>query len=117
MYLRNTDYVPRTDGPLSSSAKYPDVTVDIIDTLGYQAVLRFNHLYPPFDNVGVRRALLGVFSQVDMMQAVAGEDTSMWRAGVGFFSPTSPSANDAGMEVLNGPRDLGRGETGARGAG
>ena len=32
--------------------KNPDVTVDIIDTLGYQAVLRFNHLYPPFDNVG-----------------------------------------------------------------
>src|SRR5580692_3499316 len=62
--------------------KHSDVTVDIIDTLGYQAVLRFNHLYPPFDNVGVRRALLGAFSQVDMMQAVAGEDTSMWRSGV-----------------------------------
>jgi peptide/nickel transport system substrate-binding protein len=86
--------------------KRSDLTVDIIDTLGYQAVLRFNHLYPPFDNVGIRRALLGAFSQTDMMQAVAGEDPSMWRAGVGFFSPTSPFANDAGMEVMNGPRDL-----------
>jgi peptide/nickel transport system substrate-binding protein len=86
--------------------KNPDVTVDIIDTLGYQAVLRFNHLYPPFDNAGIRRALLGAFSQTDMMQAVAGEDRSMWRDGVGFFSPASVFANDAGMEVLNGPRDL-----------
>ena len=40
------------------------------------------------------------------MQAVAGDDRSMWRAGVGIFTPASPLANDAGMAVLNGPRDL-----------
>ena len=27
--------------------KHKDVTVDVIDTLGYYGVLRFNHLYPP----------------------------------------------------------------------
>jgi len=86
--------------------KQPEVTVDVIDTLGYMAVLRFNHLHPPFDNVGIRRALLGAFSQTEMMQAVAGDDRSMWKAGVGIFTPTSPFANDEGMEVLNGPRDL-----------
>ena len=67
--------------------KDPNLTVDIIDFLGYQAVLRFNHLYPPFDNPGIRRALLGAFSQTDMMQAVAGENPTMWKDGVGFFSP------------------------------
>ena len=76
--------------------------------LGYYAVLRFNHLHPPFDNVAIRRALLGAFSQADMMVAVAGEDHSMWKTGVGFFTPTSPLANDAGMDVLNAPRDLGQ---------
>jgi len=86
--------------------KHKDVTVDVIDTLGYYGVLRFNHLYPPFNNVGIRRALLGAFSQADMMAAVAGEDRSMWKTGVGFFTPTSPLANDAGMEALNSPRDL-----------
>jgi peptide/nickel transport system substrate-binding protein len=151
VFVRNTGYVPRTDGPAVGTAgpkianfervewhtipdaataagalqsgevdwweqpttdllpllrKLPDVKVDIIDTLGYQAVLRFNHLQPPFDNPGIRRALLGAFSQTDMMQAVAGDDSSMWKAGVGFFSPASPFANDAGMEVMNGPRDL-----------
>ena len=30
----------------------------------------------------------------------------MWKAGVGIFNPASPYANDAGMEVLNRPRDL-----------
>jgi peptide/nickel transport system substrate-binding protein len=86
--------------------KHKDITVDIIDTLGYYAELRFNHLYPPFDNPAIRRALLGAFSQTDMMQAVAGEDRSMWQAGVGFFTPISPFANDAGMDLLNSPRDL-----------
>jgi peptide/nickel transport system substrate-binding protein len=97
--------------------KRSDVTVDIVDTLGYMGVLRFNHLYPPFDNAGVRRALLGAFSQTDMMQAVAGEDPSMWRAPVGFFSPLSAFANDAGMEAVTSPRDLAkvRRELGAAG--
>ena len=88
--------------------KRSDLTVDIVDTLGYMGVLRFNHLYPPFDNPGVRRALLGAFNQTDMMQAVAGEDSSMWKAGVGFYNPASAFANDAGMEVMNSPRDLTR---------
>jgi peptide/nickel transport system substrate-binding protein len=86
----------------------PELVVDVIDTLGYYAVLRFNHLHPPFNNAGIRRALLGAFSETDMMTAVAGDDRSMWTAGVGTFTPRSPLANDAGMEVLNGPRDLAR---------
>ncbi len=86
--------------------KNKDVTVDVIDTLGYCAVLRFNHLHPPFNNAAIRQALLGAFSQLDMMTAVAGDDTAMRTTGVGFFTPSSSLANDAGMEVLNSPRDL-----------
>ena len=151
VYQRNTDYIPRTDGPpvgtvgpkianfdrvewhtipdaataaaalqsgemdwweqatsdlLPLLRKNPNLTIDVIDTLGYYAVLRFNHLYPPFNNAGIRRALLGAFSETDMMTAVAGNDHSMWTAGVGTFTPSSPLANDAGMEVLSSPRDL-----------
>ena len=86
--------------------KNPDVTVAVIDTLGYHAVLRFNHLYPPFNNANIRRALLGAFSQTDMMIAVAGNDRSMWKAAVGYFQPDTPCASAAGMEALNSPRDL-----------
>jgi hypothetical protein len=38
------------------------VVVEVLDTLGYVAVLRFNHLHPPFNNAGVRRALAGAHS-------------------------------------------------------
>ncbi len=86
--------------------KNSNLTVDVIDTLGYYAVLRFNHLFPPFSNPGIRRALLHAFSETDMMTAVAGNDRSMSTVSVGTFTPSSPLANDAGMEVLNGPRDL-----------
>lgn len=82
------------------------VTVDVLDTLGYHSVMRFNHLHAPFDNPAIRRALLGAFSQADMMTAVAGTDTKMWFDGVGFFHPSSPLANKAGMEVLMSPRNL-----------
>jgi peptide/nickel transport system substrate-binding protein len=40
------------------------------------------------------------------MEAVGGPDKELWRTGVGLFPPGTPMANDAGMEVLNGPRDI-----------
>ena len=65
--------------------EHADATVDIIDTPGYQAAQRFNLLLPKWSNVAVRRTLPGAFSQTDMMQAMAGHDPSIWRAGRGFF--------------------------------
>jgi peptide/nickel transport system substrate-binding protein len=68
-------------------------------------ILRFNHLHPPFNNVAVRRALLGAVDQAEAMTAVAGTDPAFWRDGIGLFAAGTPLANDAGVEVLRGPRD------------
>ncbi len=87
-------------------AKDKTVTVAIKDPTGAIAILRMNQLVPPFDNPAIRRALLGAVDQEDYMVAVAGSDKEMWQTGVGVFLPGSPLANDAGMEVLNGKRDL-----------
>jgi peptide/nickel transport system substrate-binding protein len=70
--------------------------------------MRPNHLYPPFDNPRIRRALLGAINQKDFMIAIAGTDPAFWRTGVGFFCPASPMASSAGMSVLTGPRDVER---------
>jgi peptide/nickel transport system substrate-binding protein len=67
--------------------------------------LRFNHLHPPFDNVAVRRALLGAIDQAEAMTAVAGTDRTFWHDGIGLFGAGTPLANDAGIEVLRSPRD------------
>jgi peptide/nickel transport system substrate-binding protein len=82
------------------------IKVEIKDRNGTLGFMKLNNLQPPFDNAAIRRALLGAVVQSDYMIAIAGEDPTMWRAGVGIFTPGTDMATDAGMEVLNGPRDL-----------
>ncbi len=43
------------------------------NTLGGQALMRFNHLQPPFDNVKVRRAAMYALAQEDMLRAQVGD--------------------------------------------
>ncbi|MGG5887310.1 ABC transporter substrate-binding protein [Falsiroseomonas sp. HC035] len=69
------------------------------------SILRLNHLHPPFDNPAIRRALLGALDQAAYMTATFGDDRNLWRSGVGVFVPNTPMANDAGLAVLEGPRD------------
>ena len=68
-------------------------------------ILRFNHLYPPFDKPEARRAMLAAIDQVEAMTAVAGGDPANWLDGIGVFSSGTPLASDAGTEVLRRPRD------------
>jgi peptide/nickel transport system substrate-binding protein len=82
------------------------IQVEIKDRNGTLGLLKMNNLQPPFNNPAIRRALLGAVVQKDFMSAIAGEDPKMWRSGVGIFTPGTNMASDAGMEVLNGPRDL-----------
>jgi len=82
------------------------VRVEVKDHNGTLGILKMNNLQPPFDNAAIRRALLGAVSQKDYMTAITGTDPAMWREGVGIFTPGTPMATDAGMEVLNSPRDL-----------
>ncbi len=89
-------------------ARRRDLVIDRIETLGTVAMLRPNHLLPPFDDPAVRRALLPAMSQADFMAALFGEDHSLWRDGVGCFPPGSTLASDEGLEMLTAPRDLGR---------
>jgi peptide/nickel transport system substrate-binding protein len=83
-----------------------NIQLKVLDPAGLMAMVRLNHLNPPFNNPDIRRALLAGIRQSDYMQAVSGEDRTFWRDGIGFFLPGSPSASDAGMAALTGPRDL-----------
>ena len=82
------------------------LVVEQVDPTGFPSCVRFNFLYPPFDNPGVRRALLGAVDQSDFMTAIAGTDTSLWKDNVGFFPPGSPLQSDVGMAALTAPRDM-----------
>ena len=81
---------------------------EIQDPAGQVALLRLNHLQPPFNNPAVRRAVLGMVDQADYMTAIMGTDTTLWRTGAGVFTPGTPLATDIGMEALTSPRDPAR---------
>ncbi len=76
------------------------------DATGSIGVMRPNFLYPPFDNIAFRRALLGAINQSDFMTAAAGTDPTLTHTGIGAFCPTSPMASNVDLNLLTGPRDL-----------
>jgi peptide/nickel transport system substrate-binding protein len=85
-----------------------NVALDVIDPLPLSTVLRFNFLHAPFDRAEVRRAFMPAINQADFMQAIVGNDPSLFRTGVGIFTPGTPLANTEGLEPLTGPRSVDR---------
>jgi peptide/nickel transport system substrate-binding protein len=81
------------------------VSVQQVDPMGFFGILWINNAAPPFDNAKLRHALLPAINQQDFMAAVVGDQAQQSRTGMGMFTPGSPSASDAGMEILNGKRD------------
>jgi peptide/nickel transport system substrate-binding protein len=76
------------------------ITVEIQDPTGQMATMRLNHLTPPFNNPAVRRALLHAINQTDFMEAVVGDEPSMFHVPVGVFCPGTPMASTAGLDVF-----------------
>lgn len=76
-----------------------DVTVASTDPLGNVAMARFNHQQAPFNNAGVRRAVLMAMQQDAYMSAALG-DSRYWRNCYSVFPCGTPLANEAGSEVM-----------------
>ena len=81
------------------------VTVDVLETKGLIGFLRFNFLFPPFDNPAVRRVALRAVNQREFMEAVTG-GAAPFEARCGIFTPGTPMANDAAMDMLSGQHSL-----------
>ena len=89
-------------------ARNPDLVTSVVEVTGNIGLLRMNQLFPPFNNVAIRRALLGALNQADFMTAVAGTDRSVWRDKVAFFGPDTPMASDTGVAALSAQPDFDR---------
>src|SRR5437763_5274598 len=83
-----------------------DLVITVKDRTGEIGCLRFNHLYPPFDNPAVRRVVLSAMDQKEVMTAVAGAEPSLIKTDVGLFVPGTPMASTVGVEITQGPKDL-----------
>ncbi len=82
-----------------------DIVMAPLDPLGNTGCLRFNWLYPPFDNVKMRQAVQMVANQADFMTAFVG-DPKYWKVCPSVFTCGTPMASNAGSEVLSGKRDF-----------
>lgn len=81
------------------------ISMSVAETQGLLGWLRFNFLYPPFDNPKIRRVALKAVNQKDFMEAVVGT-AAPYDAQTGIFTSGSPSASTAGMEALSGKHDI-----------
>ena len=60
-------------------AKSPDIVREATDASGRLAIMRLNHLHPPFDNPKVRAAVRMAVKQEDYMNATQGDDATLWQ--------------------------------------
>jgi peptide/nickel transport system substrate-binding protein len=82
----------------------PNLTVKVLNKTGHIGFMRLNHLYPPFDNVEARRAMLYLVNQEDMMRAIFGQSKSWQKCGA-YFACGTPMENDENTGWLKAAPD------------
>ena len=80
-------------------AANPDLKIETLNKLGFQTLGRMNFLYPPFDNVKIRRAAFMAMNQKDVLDALVGNPEYYKICGAVFVCDT-PLATDVGSESL-----------------
>jgi peptide/nickel transport system substrate-binding protein len=100
------DYLENAPNDYAAAlAKYTDITVRGYP--GFIGTVRFNHLYPPFDNVKMRQAVLAVADQRDYMAAMAG-DPGNWRTCFSVYACEGAETDEDDGGILSGRRDWDR---------
>jgi peptide/nickel transport system substrate-binding protein len=84
---------------------YKNVTMTVKDRTGEMGCLRFNQLFPPFDNAAIRRVAVAAIDQKEVMEGVSGAEPSLYKTDIGLFVPGTPMASAVGVEVTRGPKD------------
>ena len=85
--------VPPQDLVDSQLAKDPNLTLQILNKTGHMGWMRLNHLYPPFNNVYARRAMLHLINQADVMKAIFGQ-TDRWKPCGSLFACGTTMENE-----------------------
>ena len=71
------------------------ITIGSANPGGFNGILRFNHLHPPFNNVAIRRAVLMAVNQQDYMESITGNDATALKLCKAMF----PCGTQYGQEI------------------
>jgi peptide/nickel transport system substrate-binding protein len=77
----------------------PGVKVEMLSPLGSAGIMRLNHLHPPFDNPAIRRAMLHLVNQKEILSAAIGDPTRYTVCGA-ILICGSPMGSEAGAEAM-----------------
>ncbi|HZP89222.1 MAG TPA: ABC transporter substrate-binding protein [Burkholderiales bacterium] len=80
----------------------PNIQIVEPNPLGFGALLRFNHLQPPFDNVKVRRAAMAALNQPAFLRTQVGVP-EMYRTCFSIYPCNTMYFTTAGMELIAKP--------------
>ncbi len=79
-----------------------DVEIKINNKMGYLALVRPNHLYPPFNSAKARQALMHLINQEDFMRAAFGQP-EFYKQCWAFMACGTSMASEAGMDDYRKP--------------
>jgi len=71
----------------------PNIKIEVLNKTGNYGIMRINHLYPPFNNVDARKALLYLINQEEFMKASFG-NPKYYRKCPSNFACGTPMEND-----------------------
>ena len=97
------EQVPPDLIPLLS--KNRQIIVKNNDPHGSMGMIRFNFLYPPFNNEKMRQAVMYTVDQRDYVIGIAG-DPKNGKPCYSYFTCGTPLASEVGAEPMKGKRDL-----------
>jgi peptide/nickel transport system substrate-binding protein len=80
----------------------PNVQIVEVNPLGVYALLRFNHLQPPFDNPKVRRAAMAALNQPAFLRTQVGIP-EMYRTCFSIYPTGTPYSGGKGMDFIARP--------------
>jgi len=86
----------------------PGIYIGKANPSGYNGILRFNHIQPPFNNVAIRRAVMMAVDQNDYMAAVTANDPTAYRTCKSLLPCGTADGREIGASVMPGDLEAAR---------
>ena len=88
--------------------KSRDIQIGSANPGGFNGILRFNHLHPPFNNLEIRRTVLMVVNQHDYMASITGNDATAYRECKAMFPCGTAYGQEIGKVAMQGSMEKAR---------
>lgn len=82
-----------------------DIAIGSANPGGFNGILRFNHLQPPFNNVAMRRAVMMAANQADYMASITGNDPTAFNTCAAMFPCRTAYGKETGAAFMGNSID------------